>query len=123
MKMTTFPILGVSTIVNLIVLFWVFVSIALILLVLIQKGRGGGLSSAFGGGGANSLLGTKTTDRLTKATIGIVLLFLLLTVVLNLIYKPKLSEDIQKPVNINNSLPDQSSQPETPVLPPEIPTE
>jgi preprotein translocase subunit SecG len=123
MNMTTFPILGVSPIVNLIVLFWVFVSIALILLVLIQKGRGGGLSSAFGGGGANSLLGTKTTDWLTKATIGIVLLFLLLTVVLNLIYKPKLSEDIQKPVNVNTSLPDQSGQPETPALPPEIPTE
>ena len=123
MKMITFPILGVSTIVNLIVLFWVFVCIALILLVLIQKGRGGGLSSAFGGGGANSLLGTKTTDWLTKATIGIVLLFLLLTVVLNLIYKPKLSEDIQKPVNINNTLPDQSSQSETPAPGPEIPTE
>ena len=123
MKMTTFPILGVSTIVNLIVLFWVFVSIALILLVLIQKGRGGGLSSAFGGGGANSLLGTKTTDWLTKATIGTVLIFLLLTVVLNLVWKPKLSEDIQKPVKANTPLSDQSSPPETPVLPPETPTE
>ena len=40
----------------------------LILLVLIQKGRGGGLASAFGGGGGNTAFGSKTGDVLTWAT-------------------------------------------------------
>ena len=97
--MTVLPIAAISFIMNVILLFWVLVAIALILVVLIQKGRGGGLSSAFGGGTANSLLGTKTTDWITKATIGIVLLFLLLAVVLNKYYKPTLSEQFQEPTN------------------------
>ena len=37
-------------------------------LILIQKGRGGGLSGAFGGGGGSSAFGAKTGDVLTWAT-------------------------------------------------------
>lgn len=121
--MTTFSMAAVTPIVNLIVLVWIFVSILLIMLVLIQKGKGGGLSSAFGGGAANSLFGTKTTDRVTKATIGIVLLFLLLAVVLNKVYKPKLSDQMQESANVTAPGPDDGSGAETPALPPEEPTE
>jgi preprotein translocase subunit SecG len=125
--MTTLPLAAVSFIMNLIVLVWVFVSLALILIILIQKGRGGGLSSAFGGAGANSLLGTKTTDWLTKVTIGTVLVFLLLAVLMNKYYKPKLSEELQESANVTDVIPpaqpDQTTpQPETPPLP-ENPTE
>lgn len=50
----------------------------LMLLILIQKGRGGGLSSAFGGAGGNTAFGTKTGDVLTWATsIGFALFLLL----------------------------------------------
>ena len=34
---------------NVVMVLWVCVTIALILLILIQKGKGGGLSGAFGG--------------------------------------------------------------------------
>ena len=47
---------------------FLLVCIFLILLVLIQKGRGGGLASAFGGGGGNTAFGSKTGDVLTWAT-------------------------------------------------------
>ena len=121
--MTTFSIMAVSPIINLMALLWVVVAVALIFIILIQKGRGGGLSSAFGGGMANSLLGTKTTNWVTKATIGMVLLFLLLAVVLNKFYKPKLSEQLQDRAGVTTTapeLPDEEGQ-SPPV--PEDPTE
>src|SRR5438093_13607305 len=56
----------------------------MILLVLIQKGRGGGLVSAFGGSGGNTAFGAKTGDVLTWATSIIFGIFLLLAIILNL---------------------------------------
>jgi preprotein translocase subunit SecG len=41
----------------------------LILLVLIQRGRGGGLSGAFGGMGGQSAFGSKAGDTFTRITI------------------------------------------------------
>lgn len=57
----------------------------LVLLVLIQKGRGGGLASAFGGVGGNTAFGAKTGDVLTWATSIVFGVFLLLAIGLNLI--------------------------------------
>ncbi len=57
----------------------------MILLVLIQKGRGGGLSGAFGGGGGNTAFGAKTGDVLTWATSIVFALFVILAVILNLV--------------------------------------
>src|SRR3982750_4225937 len=56
----------------------------LMLLVLIQKGRGGGLASAFGGSGGNTAFGSKTGDVLTWATSVVFGVFILLAVALNL---------------------------------------
>ena len=67
---------------------FVIVCLILILLVLIQKGRGGGLVSAFAGGGGNSAFGAKTGDVLTWATSVIFGIFLLLAIILNLLTAP-----------------------------------
>ncbi len=64
---------------------FIVISVLLILIVLIQKGRGGGLSSAFGGAGGNTAFGSKTGDVLTWATSVIFGIFLLLAVILNLV--------------------------------------
>lgn len=78
-------------------LFWLslvlflFISVMMILLVLIQKGRGGGLASAFGGAGGNTAFGSKTGDVLTWATSVVFGVFLLLAVVVNL-----LSDSLEK---------------------------
>jgi len=56
-------------------------SILLIMLILIQKGRGAGLAGAFGGAGGHSAFGTKTADVLTKITAGLAAAFFLLAIV------------------------------------------
>jgi len=66
-------------------------SIVLILVVLIQKGKGGGLSGAFAGGMASGILGSKTGDVLTWITIGVVSFFLLVAVVLDKWWRPTVS--------------------------------
>ena len=46
-------------------------SVFLILLVLVQRGRGGGLAGAFGGMGGQSAFGTKAGDLFTRITMGV----------------------------------------------------
>ena len=55
-------------------------SLFLILLVLIQQGRGGGLAGAFGGMGGQSAFGTKAGDLFTKVTIVAAAIWILLCV-------------------------------------------
>jgi preprotein translocase subunit SecG len=86
--MVSIPFLAVGFFMNLVAVFFVFSCIALILIILIQKGRGGGLSSAFGGGGAGGVLGSKTGDFLTWVTIGLVGVYLLFAIVMGKFYRP-----------------------------------
>ena len=50
----------------------------LILLILVQRGRGGGLTGALGGMGGQSAFGTKAGDVFTRVTIGVATLWILL---------------------------------------------
>jgi preprotein translocase subunit SecG len=86
--MTVFPMLAVSFFANLVAIVFVICAVVLILIVLIQKGKGGGLSAAFGGGMASGILGSKTGDFLTWVTIAMVSVFLALAVVMAKFYKP-----------------------------------
>jgi preprotein translocase subunit SecG len=58
----------------------VLTSLFLILLVLIQRGRGGGLAGAFGGAGGQSAFGTKAGDVFTKITVGVAGFWILLCI-------------------------------------------
>ncbi len=53
----------------------------LILLVLVQRGKGGGLAGALGGMGGQSAFGTKAGDMFTKITIGMATFWILLCMV------------------------------------------
>lgn len=46
-------------------------AVFLILLVLVQRGKGGGLAGALGGMGGQSAFGTKAGDLFTKITVGV----------------------------------------------------
>lgn len=53
-------------------------SLFLILLVLVQRGRGGGIAGALGGAGGQSAFGTKAGDLFTRITIGVATFWILL---------------------------------------------
>jgi preprotein translocase subunit SecG len=53
-------------------------AVFLIVLVLIQRGKGGGLAGAFGGLGGQSAFGTKAGDLFTKITIGVAAFWIIL---------------------------------------------
>jgi preprotein translocase subunit SecG len=55
--------------------------VILSLLILIQRGRGGGLAGAFGGAGGSSAFGTKTADIFVKATAVLGTIFFVLAIV------------------------------------------
>ncbi|MGA2065109.1 MAG: preprotein translocase subunit SecG [Thermoguttaceae bacterium] len=68
--------------VNAIFLIFLFASaIFLIVLVLIQRGKGGGLAGALGGMGGQSAFGTKAGDLFTRITMVAAALWILLCVV------------------------------------------
>ena len=56
-------------------------AIFLIVLVLIQRGKGGGLSGAFGGMGGQSAFGTKAGDTFTQITVGVAVFWIYLCLV------------------------------------------
>ena len=90
--MTIFSLLAVTFIMKLTAALFIICAVTLILIVLIQKGKGGGLSGAFSGGMASGILGSKTGDFLTWFTITLVAVFLTLCVVVAKWYKPTVSE-------------------------------
>lgn len=55
----------------------VFASIVLILVILMQAGRGGGLSEMFGSSSTHTIFGTSTAKFLTRATAVCAVLFII----------------------------------------------
>jgi len=67
---------------------FVIVCVLLVIVVLLQKGRGGGLGGAFGGAGS-SAFGTRTGDVFTWVTIVLVMVYLLMAIVNQLYFRPE----------------------------------
>jgi len=86
------PLLAVSFVMKILAALFLICCLVLILVVLIQKGRGGGLSTALAGGVASGILGSKTGDFLTWVTIVVVGVFLAIAVLMARFYKPAVSE-------------------------------
>ncbi len=55
----------------------VIASLVLIAVILLQAGRGGGLSETFGGGSTQTLFGTKTNLFLTRATAASAVIYII----------------------------------------------
>jgi preprotein translocase subunit SecG len=66
------------------VVFGILMSVTavfLMLIVLVQRGRGGGLAGAFGGAGGQSAFGTKAGDLFTRITICVAAFWIVLCLV------------------------------------------
>ncbi len=59
-------------------ILFAIVSLFLIFIVLLQRGRGGGLAGAFGATGGQSAFGTKAGDIFTRITIGVAVIWVAL---------------------------------------------
>lgn len=73
---------------------FIFASLALVLMILVQRPQGGGLAGAFGGaggGGTETAFGGRTGDVLTVATVGGFVVYLALAIVLNVFDKSLLA--------------------------------
>lgn len=75
---------------GLLTVLFVVVCILLILCILLQKGKGGGLGAAFGG--ASSTFGTKTGDIFTGITIVLTAVFLLSAIFMGFLYRPNVEQ-------------------------------
>ncbi len=61
----------------------IFVCVFLMIVILLQRGRGGGLAGAFGGAGGTAAFGAKTGDVFTWITVVVAAIFVFLAVVAN----------------------------------------
>jgi len=66
--------------------FFAVLAILLMVVILLQRGKGVGLAGAFGGSGGATAFGAKTGDILTWVTIIGAILLLTFTVVLNYVF-------------------------------------
>lgn len=74
-----------STFFFILTFLFIIVSIALVLIVLVQRPQGGGLTGAFGGGGGtDTAFGGRTGDALTVATIAAFTIYVLIAIGLNI---------------------------------------
>lgn len=69
---------------TILIAFYVVVCIALIVIVLLQSGKGEGLAGVFGGG-SQTIFGARTGDVLTKTTTVLAILFMCLSLALALL--------------------------------------
>lgn len=108
-------LLGAVTWLNasLVVLF-LLVSVVMILIILIQRPQGGGLSGAFGSGAGSgqTAFGARTGDALTIATIGIFVVFISMAAGLNYAIRPSKPGAAATPVS-TQSPPGTSAPPAT----------
>jgi len=77
-------------VIGILVALFVVVSVMMMLIVLIQRPQGGGISEAFGSssGSGHTAFGAKTGDALTLATIVIFVAFIGFAIGLNYVVKP-----------------------------------
>lgn len=74
----------------------VLISILLIIAVLMQASKGGGLAGTFGGSNVGMMFGVRrTADFLIKATQWLAVLFGVLAIIINLFFLPRAGSNIE----------------------------
>ena len=81
---------------NLLIFFYILISISLILIILLQQGKGSDIGSAFGAGSSNTMFGTSSSSNpLTKVTAILAAIFLILSLSITYISRSSMIEDSQ----------------------------
>jgi preprotein translocase subunit SecG len=78
-----------TLLINILLGIYIFVSLLMMLVILMQRPKSEGLGAAFGGGVTENIFGAQTTNVLTKITGWLAAIFFLLTFVLSILYARK----------------------------------
>ena len=79
---------------NLLIFFYILISISLILIILLQQGKGSDIGSAFGGGSSNAMFGSSSNSNpLTKVTAVLSAIFLILSLSITYISRSSLDKE------------------------------
>src|SRR5512146_482821 len=110
----------------------VIVSVLLMLVVLMQSSKGGGLAGTFGGGSVGMVFGVRrTADFLTRATQILAATFIVLSLLINIFFLPRptgatesvIQRGSQQQGQMQQQLPPQTAPPqEVPPTSPNSPT-
>jgi preprotein translocase subunit SecG len=92
---TVFAAWWVSHLLNLIVLG---LGLLLMLVVLIQRGKGGGLAGAFGGAGGSSPFGSRAADQFVRVTLWLAGVWVLVIMIHVKVVKYDISEQENRPM-------------------------
>jgi len=95
----TMEILASALVRGIIVFLFVAICVLLMIVILLQKGRGGGLAGAFGGAGGHSAFGAKTGDVFTWVTVALTGMFILISIIGNYKFIPDQPEAPQPTLN------------------------
>ncbi len=96
----------------------VIVCFVLIMVVLLQAGRGGGFSDMLGGGQPQSLFGTQTNAFMMKATEVCAVIFIITSLSLGIMSSHKGRSLIPNNVSTSGSIPQVPAVPSAPAVPP-----
>ena len=81
---------------NLLILFYILISISLILIILLQQGKGSDIGSAFGAGSSNTMFGSSSSSNpLTKLTAILAAIFLILSLSITYISRSSIIQESQ----------------------------
>ena len=79
---------------NLLIFFYILISISLILIILLQQGKGSDIGSAFGAGSSNTMFGSSSSSNpLTKVTAILAATFLILSLSITYISRSSMIEE------------------------------
>lgn len=109
----------------LLVILHVVVCVALILIVLLQTGKGADIGAAFGGGASSTLFGTTGASTfLSKATTVAAIVFMLTSLTLAYLasHRPSSSVVTENPVAVETKAPEATPVPGPPSAPDSAPT-
>ena len=79
---------------NLLIFFYILISVSLVLIILLQQGKGSDIGSAFGAGSSNTMFGTSSSSNpLTKVTAVLAAAFLILSLSITYISRSSLNQE------------------------------
>ena len=82
---------------NLLIFFYILISVSLILIILLHQGKGSDIGSAFGAGSSNTMfVSSSSSNPLTKVTAVLAAIFLILSLSITYISRSSLNQD--KPI-------------------------